>query len=215
MEQPENLNDRQFSSLEDQLLASEQQAEIAEDSERMDAISSIRSAAKAIGLSPNKIRHATDSDAKEGDKVSLASYDEGSKEFKAVGADRLIEGAENAGMNVTEFTKAVFNHEKTHEKSRTADGVRQTDQILVHLFGEEAIHNTEEAAASQAEGATKTSKFDAYDTERSETERYATQLGIGDEELLKIRVSGDYRELLKHVLTSGMMVENDNEAIAA
>ena len=210
MEHQEDLNTKQFANLEAQLTATERQAELTGDEEKMNSVVAIRLAAQSIGLAPTKINHATDNNSKEGGKVALASYNEGNGEYKAVGADRLIEGAENAGLNVREFTKAVLNHEKTHEESRTSQGALQTDQILTHLFGEKAVHNTEEAAASQAEGATKTKKFDTYDQERSETDRYASGLGIGRAELLKIRISGDYRELLKSALTSGLIAQNDN-----
>lgn len=204
MEKTDELKQRQFANLELQLKASEEQAEKTGDEDMMEAVSDIRNAIGSKGLSVSEIRHTKEAEAsREGGKTAVASYETGSDQIQSIGAEGLVSGAESAGLSVREYTSAVFNHELTHRKSRKAEGASQTDRLLTELFGEKAIHNTEEAAASQAEGATQTARFDTYDTERSEVRGYADKLGLTNAELLRIRVAGDYRAIILQLTESG------------
>lgn len=213
MENSNTLNQRRFDSLGSQLKAIEDQAEKTGDQERIDQVNSIRSAISAVGLSANNISHIHDGDSEMGNgKRTIAAYKPGSDEFLSVGADRLIEGSEAANMSVESYTRAVLNHEKTHQASRMAEGVGETDAVFIELFGEKAIHNTEEAAASQADGAAHTAKFDAYDAERAAVRSYASKLGISNSEILRIRRKGDSDALKEHAENAGLLDEQNGLA---
>jgi hypothetical protein len=195
-----------FENTEQELQCFEKQCEMLDKNEEVKAITDIRSAIRSTGKNASGIKHMGQSDADQGGgKQALASYNEGNDQISMVGSRQLIEGARQTGVHVRTYAQSILTHEMTHQRSRNTSGAKAVDGLLTWIFGREAVHNTEEAAASQAEGAMPTSQFDSYSHERNETAKYASELNMSNRELLKIRIDGDAGTLAKAAHDTGLL----------
>ncbi len=194
--------DRHYSSIGAQIDAIKRTPESPENEDIIEQTIAMRSAISGLGLSAYAIGHISDDESKQGNGLmTMASYHTTTNKIHSASVEHFINEAKEASMSTREFTNRVMLHEQAHQTSRQAEGVEKTDGILVHLFGENAIHVTEEATASVHP------PFDAYGGERSKMRQY--EITLGGMDLKKARLEGDHEAIEDAAIEAGLIPEEE------
>lgn len=203
-----SFKNEKFANKGDELSSHQKAAELLGDQKRLEAVQGIRSAISNVGLGATSIEHLSDEEANQGGGLmALAYYQPSSTEIGLGSVDAIMAVSDQVGQDAKTTTEQILRHEMDHKKADLAEGANQTRAVLTYLFGHEEEHAIEEAMASRH------TPFDAYDQERSIARKCARELNITNDQLLDIKLEGNYEALFNQAIKVGLIsLKTENES---